>query len=647
MSASSQEAQNPALPSEDLGGPDFIRVAADGIIQRITVQVPNGLQPTAIRADWQRTAEITRGSLTVEQDGRSIAAVEAGSAPLIATTNNIALTGPRVVDDTFTFDLRLRPSAGQEECSPILGDGSITLNEPSIVFSGNDAASDAVSDFLPTGLQRLVISVPAQPSTAHSQAAFDLANVAVRSYGLDPARIDVTSSSADVDLGPLERRVIIDPSTTPGVTASGRTARVGGDDATVVKNVNAFGTRATPLSQVPTVNVTNLVTDPITKRTRYSFNDIGIGSVNLDGVGRLERTLAFSQADLGGPVHNWSVRLVGQYEPQVSKVSNNPATFSVLTNGTLLRSVPLNESGQLDVTVHLPDQLAGRDPSLTLRFDTEPADSSCEVANAFTASIDARSAVDVERGDGAVASGFTRWPQSGLPKVNVAFDTVNVDALAAGVATIALLQDATRTPIAVDVADKLDETVPAPRLAVVTQPAVPDFLDAILPGPGVGVKLVGDNGQEIVSIDANETLSSLQAYKNDGETLVLAGPSATDVRSLAATLASNDEGWFSLRGDTYFKAGTHEPASIQARGGPLRVEPVGPKTSTVVSRYRAAFIIGSMVLVIALLALLYPRMVQSRPGGVESRAHGRRATDNPEFTEASTTTTAASPKTDE
>jgi len=85
-----------------------------------------------------------------------------------------------------------------------------------------------------------------------------------------------------------------------------------------------------------------------------------------------------------------------------------------------------------------------------------------------------------------------------------------------------------------------------------------------------------------------------------------------------------------LRGDTWFRSGDHAPSSIQTRGGRLRVEPIAPATSTVLERHRAIFIIGAVVIVVALLGLLYPRMVQDRPAGGAHAAGGRRATDNAE-----------------
>jgi hypothetical protein len=193
--------------------------------------------------------------------------------------------------------------------------------------------------------------------------------------------------------------------------------------------------------------------------------------------------------------------------------------------------------------------------------------------------------------------------------------------------TLASLQATTTTPIDTTVMDQLQNDSHSPLLAVVTKGAVPDYLDAPLPGPGV--RLVGDRDEELVTLNSNEQLSSLQAYEHDGNNvLVLAGPTPTAVHALSKVLVDQKDGWFALRGDTWFRAGDQAPSSIQARGGALRVEPIAPATSTVLERHRALFIIGAVVLVVLLLGLLYPRMVQDRPAGGAHAPGGRRAADH-------------------
>lgn len=622
-----------AVPVEDLGSASQIRIPADGLVQRIVASVPKGLKPLSLRADWQRTPEITSGALTVEQDGRSIATAEVDNAPLVAGAVAIPLRNPEVIDNTFTFDLRVRPSGDRAVCSPLLETGAVTLSDMMLVFSGDDTPK-IISDFLPVALQRLVISLPDKPTSAQTQAALEISTLAVRSFGLDPKRIAVVSSSVNVPLGELERNVIIGGSTPAGISITGRVARIGGDDATLSKNAAALATDARVLSQTPEVIVDKATKTAFPDRERYSFADLNIPAVNLDGIGRVERTISLSQANVGGPAHNWNIRVVGAYEPQDDE---SDATFSIMTNGTMLRSVLLDKSGLLDVSVKIPDDLAGRNPSLTFRFDTDPADERCAAANPFSASISSKSSVDIERGSGSTSQGFTRWPQVGLPKLNVAFDDVSIDAIAAAVNTVASLQATTSTPIGTAVADRLESTNTSPMLAVITKTTVPDFLEAALPGPGV--RLIGDDNEELVVLNSSQELSTLQAYEHNGnDLLVLAGPSAAAIRSLSQILVGQKDGWFALRGDTWFRSADNAPASIQARGGALRVEPIEPAISTVLQRHRALFIIGAAVLVLALLGFLYPRMVQDRPvGGAHSGASGgRRTTDEPNNSSGST-----------
>jgi hypothetical protein len=615
---------NTTVAAEDLGGVQQIRVPGDGLAQRVVARVPRGLEPLSIRASWQRTPEITSGALTVEQNGKSIATADVSTTPLVADGVTIPLRNVEVVDDTFTFDLRVRPSGDRAVCSPLLETGAVTLSDLSLVFRGNDTP-DTVADFLPIALQRLVISLPDRPTSAQTRAAIDVTTLAVRSFGLDAADVEVTSTGTNVKVGELERNIVIDGTAPAGITVDGRTARIGGDDKTVLQSAAALATDARLLIQAPQAIIDKATETALPNRERYSFADLDIPNIDLDGIGRVERTIGMSQANVGGPAHNWNVRVVGAYEPQSG---SRDGTFSILTNGTMLRSVLLDESGALDVSVKIPDELAGRNPSLTFRFDTDPADASCAAANPFSASISAKSSVDIERGNGATASGFTRWPQVALPELHVAFDDASIDAIAGAVNTVASLQATTSTPMNVTVADRLESATQSPLLAVVTKTTVPDFLDAPLPGPGV--RLIGDDDEELVVLSSNQELSSLQAYEHEGnDILVLAGPTAPAIRSLSDRLTDQQDGWFSLRGDTWFRSGDRTPSSIQARGGPLRVEPIAPATSTLLDRHRALFIIAAVVIVVAVLGLLYPRMVQDRPvsGAHSSAPGGRRADD--------------------
>lgn len=235
-------------------------------------------------------------------------------------------------------------------------------------------------------------------------------------------------------------------------------------------------------------------------------------------------------------------------------------------------------------------------------------------------------------GNGSTESGFTRWPQVALPELNVAFDDKGLDAVAASLITVASMQATTTSPINVSMKDRLEGGVDGPLLAVVSNATTPSFLNAPLPGPGV--KLVGDENETLVSLESNVELTSLQAYENDNKNiLLLAGPNSASLRSLSSVLANHNDGWFSLHGDTWFRAGDQTPASVKARGGALRIEPIAPATSTILERHRGFFIAGAVAIVIALLALLYPRMVADRPvsgahaenGGLPG---GRRASDH-------------------
>jgi hypothetical protein len=590
-----------------LGGPNSLRISPDGTLTTTSLQIPDGYRVTAITGRWQRSADVTSGSLSIEQDQSVISVTDVAGIPATTTAFTLQLPNASTVEHAFTFGTRVRPTSSVTACSAYGQDSAVTLTDVAVVLDGDDIAPNTVANFFPQVLQKLEIVVPETPTPATAQAAFAAAATAVRVSHLNSSAISVTSVATAMEPTALSRRIVVNPAASPMLTVAGRTMTIGGDDAQMRKNTTTLDAVTLPALRQPQLSVTDAVNIQNNVKTRYSFDDLGFGNVQLQGTGRVERTLTISQAQLGGSISKWTLRLVGDYTPPQSPASGN---FSVLASGTLLRSVNLDRSGHLDETVNIPADLSARDLTLTLRFDNASHEAACTNIGSFTGSIRASSSLDLVRGNGG-AGGFARWPQVALPVLHVGFDSLAPTSLDTAVRAFAVLQSASPQQITVDVAAELTADVPRPLFAVSTSASTPSFLDAPLPGPGI--RLVDNKSRTILALEPEIPTSTLQAFDSGGDVLLLHTPNTATSSSFVTQLAQRPNGWFDLTGDVWLTTDNHPPTALQVRGGNVRVEPVAPSLSTFYDRYRTWIIGGLVAVAILLLALIYPRLVNEKP----------------------------------
>lgn len=185
---------------------------------------------------------------------------------------------------------------------------------------------------------------------------------------------------ADIREQPLARRVIVrqhpqasialpSDSTLPTLILQGEGQALSTHSAWLSSSLQGFGIGR--YMQVLTWNKTGEASSQV-----ITLADLGYPLQQVSGVGRLDISISFSQADLGGSLHNIHARLVGAFTPIEALAS---ATLTVLFNGAQVRSQLLSNTTQYDLYLSLPNSLLRRENTLTLQFDYTPRQGECRI----------------------------------------------------------------------------------------------------------------------------------------------------------------------------------------------------------------------------------------------------------------------------
>jgi len=129
-------------------------------------------------------------------------------------------------------------------------------------------------------------------------------------------------------------------------------------------------------------------------------------------------------------------------------------------------------------------------------------------------------------------------------------------------------------------------------------------------------RLVDVSGRELLRLEGESPFAVLQAFEHNRR-LVLwltAHERAELMDQLLSNLRQNPNGWYDLAGDVYLLgAGMSRPIGLDVRGGAVRVEPLQPSPSVWVSRLRPYLFGAALLLLLAGLVWLYPKLVRKQP----------------------------------
>ncbi|MGB9586041.1 MAG: hypothetical protein ACPL7A_01325, partial [Anaerolineales bacterium] len=535
----------------------------------------------------------------------------------------IALNGNTSNQSIFSLRLMARLRSVDDVCATALAGAWLQFENSRLVLSGTPEPPQSVADYFPPLLDKVSIFIPEQPTNAQAQVALKLAAMLARHYAGKPIIVNVESLSQNIKFikNPTFERVVVIRSGENGInlfpTMEGYLPLliISGDDEELLKLNNVLDETFFPLLASPKNQIINYTNPKEIQAPQVTFQTLGYASQQVSGVGRMEITINFSQADLGGPVKDLFARLVGTYTPIPEDASG---TVSVLFNSALVYSSLLKQDGNFDFYIPMPQILVQRDNSLVIRFDYTPKGGDCRIGvHPFTAELFNASYIQFNLGN-SLPEGFVRLPQTFFPHFIVAMQPQNKDNLSRTLMLIMELQRMTKTPLDFQIVN-WDEGLTSNQPALLIREdgrGLEGLHPPLLPMP---LRVVDMDGKELLQIGEDAPFAVMEAFEqNKRDILLLTGQHPANLMDKTIQcIQSLPNGWYSLLGDVLFVSSDNGcGVNLALRKSGLYVQPLKPSLSVWWIRVRP-FAFGILLFLILLFVIwIYPKLVRKQPPGL-------------------------------
>jgi hypothetical protein len=596
------------LPLQSIGYRDGVTLLGSTDEVTLTIPVNSGLAPATLALNVIPTPGMPAATLVLQQRDRILAQRALTDTTTLLT---LPLGDALVVDGKASVTLALT-IPGRDVCEAQRYYRTVFTGASAVGFSGTPSAPATISGFFEPWLESVTFYLADQPSLDAAQAALDASAFVARRYRGMATRFEIKplppAGTPIPEPGPYQRALtwsatgateIMRSDSTRGTMlalAARRDARqlftlVDGDAV-----VAANGFRGTTVSLDRNT--------PVGGPGSVTLHELGQSSRTIEGSALLVSAIPFALADLGGNTLPSSFRLVAQHSVLPP---DGDGSVRIHLNGSLIQSRALDGSA-LDITIPLPAHLLQRDNMLEVRFQVMLGEGACRLGGAvFTATIDERSTLVTDRGT-PIAPGFNRFPSAFVPAFSVLLEPRDRFRVELAATTIGAMQQTTRTPLAPALARDAAAAV-GPLLAIGTS-NLADVLTA--PIHSAGFRLRDKDGRIWDEFTPDASYATMQGWTADGRDILLLHHTGDNglplLQLLDETLAPY--GWFGTRGDVVIRglAGPSRPLTL-ANGG-WRLEPLPASSGSWLARYRTPAFLLAGALVLALLWLLYPRVVR-------------------------------------
>jgi len=545
------------LPWQALGLPRTISLNAPNSNQDFLVPAPVGLNVARLRGTLHAPVNLSAGYLEIsDQNGTFLAAINlppvAANQAVTPFDVDISAARPREAAVGLSFTVRQVNSAGQI-CGPMQ---QLLITDLSVDYVGAEPPATTVGTFFPPVLQRMTIYAPLDADAAEKQAVLALTSAVVRLYRPQPVAVTVINQPRGVAPPPapqLVRNVVVERGpaglslVNPGTPDAYLRLSGRGDELTAQTSLVA--NRLQALVQVDASRVDQPGATPLPTGDNLTFKQLDMkGRADVIRTGNLY--VGTDLAALGqGRVNGVQVHLLANYTPVANR---DEATIMVRTNGDVVYSHTLDDTGHLDATFELPRQSLTQRVGLDMAITYTPHQECGPMIAPLSFQVDPQSSLTIKRG-GSAPGGFSSVPSEFSPTFYAAFDGTSPDQLgyaARTVAAISRLTTAALTPRVVDV--KAAAEASGAALIVANS--------ATLRQTSLNPPLSGSQSEINVDLpsqlhfDANHGLGSIQAFadqaRNRTVVLITTTDSWTMVNPLFDYIDGLDGGWSQLTGDT-------------------------------------------------------------------------------------------------
>ncbi len=605
------------LPLSQFGYRSPLRISGQFGERYLYLPIPAGMQPQRFRFTLRSSADVESGFLEIYQRERVLQTIPLASSPQQV---EVRLDNATLENGFLALRLVSRLRSQDDLCETAYAGAWLDIEEAELQLSGVPSAPQTVSEFFPPVLTDLIFEVPSSPSPQQAEAVLRLVAALTVKYANQPFQLHVVGGQSEVPAEvwerPLARRVVFrshpqaemriqDDQNPPALVLQGEGNALAMQSAWLSSEFS-------PIGVYRQVQVLTWKDPGELSGNTVTLADLGYPLQQVSGVGRLDISFAFSQADLGRSVRNLRARLVGTNTP-IEALAN--ATFTVLFNGAQVHSQLLSANTQFDLYLPLPNALLRRDNTLTLRFDYTPRQGECRIGvSPFTAQLWESSYLQFDQGE-VLAAGFLRFPQGLLPQFEVTVAPLTVENLRRAAELIRALQKASKTPLR-PIWTEWQMASSSSKSWVVVQ-GDPAQVTALKPPLELDpFRLVDTSGRELLRFEGEMPFATLQAFEQNRRQVLLltARDNFALMDQLLISLQRSPNGWYDLAGDVYLMGeGMTQGIGMNVRGGAVRVEPLQPSMSVWLYRLRPYFLAAGLLALLALLAWLYPKLVRRQP----------------------------------
>ena len=580
-----------------------------GALDEATIAVPvnPGLRPTSIRFDLMPTPGMPAASLVLRQRDRIIAI-----RPLSDTTTSLtfALTDAVIEEGKATVTVGITVP-GRDACEAQVYYRTVLGPTSQVSFAGAASRTAAINEFFAPWLSRVTFYLADQPSLDAAQAALDAAAFMGRRYRGMATEFVIRPLPAGgvplVEPGPWERAIVWDPS---GITSiagadSGAGTILGIGARRDARQIFTFNGGADVVASTSfRAGEIDLTRSQALDGSVRTLGDLGFTDRTVEGNTLVVAEYPFALADFGGAASPTAFRLIARHSimPAIGHGS-----VRVHLNGSLIWSQSLDRT-DVDEVISLPAHLLRRDNTLQVRFQVVLGEGRCILGSqVFTATVDASSAFVVDD-DNRIAPGFGRFPSAFTPAFSVLLEPRDRFRVELAATVIGAMQQTTRTPLAPALArDRAAAT--GPLLAVGTA-SLADELDA--PVHADGFRLRDRTGKVWDEFTPGTPYAAMQGWQRGGDDVLLLHHTQANGQPLADLVRESlaSYGWFGVRGDLVIRGQTGQARSLTIANAGWRVEARPDSAGSFFARYRTAVFIAAALLLVGLLAWLYPRVVR-------------------------------------
>lgn len=559
---------------QQLGINPQVSFVGDDMTQKISIPVPEGLQPIAFSGVIQSVSNIPSGTIEAQTvDGRSVGAVPipilgAGQPPV---GFSLDIGSVPVVRREVVLNLILRVD-GDTVCRPL---PTLVMGEFNVAYAGGTQAPRTIEDFLPVIAPVVDLYVDPAPTDAEKGTTLSLAAAVSKYY--QPARVTMNvrplprnAPGPPPDRDGAARGIVIRDVDEPApgvqlVTDAGAPYLVitGRSDG-LVRQAGVFRDGLQKLAQSTSVTIESAASQADDEAKKATFGQLLIGgstTVLGEGYIYLNFAPALSAATKPGIL---DVHLLANYTPLDE---DEKGTMIVAAGDLVLTTVRLDASGRVDSNFSIPADVAARnqDVTVTLRYEPGPGCSPLTLPMDFD--IDPMSTATVRRGGAVEMGGFTALPQGFIPNFQVALDGSDPDELAHAVTIVDLIQRLSSTALLPElVGIKQAAEGDTSALIIASAESVQKYdLDPPIAPRGGDMSEVDLPSSAVIDIDSG--LAALQSYAQNNRTVVLL--TASGPWSLAAPLfgylAGLPQGWRELTGDVLVVGEGANPQNVTVR----------------------------------------------------------------------------------